>query len=247
MARIKLSGIIVVLAALAEMVVPFLLFTDGFNGSPMGEASYDIPNDAVPAGYAFSIWWPIFLFALFSAVSAARPAHRDDPGFARIIWWMAVTYAGAALWMVVARYGPYWATVPIIWFMLVCVVTAFLRAVPFATTPLWQRGIVPGLALYAGWLTAAAWINAADVLPDYGFGPFGLSPQAFGACVIVAIGLTALAILRASHGNLVYAGTLVWALVAIIVKAAAMNAVAITALVALGVVVLATALIRGRA
>ena len=55
MANIKLSGIIVVLAALAEMVAPYFLFADGFDGSPMGYAPYDVPNLAEPAGYAFSI------------------------------------------------------------------------------------------------------------------------------------------------------------------------------------------------
>ncbi|MBX9747302.1 MAG: hypothetical protein K2X34_10395, partial [Hyphomonadaceae bacterium] len=71
--------------------------------------------------------------------------------------------------------------------------------------------------LYAGWTTCATFVNIAEVAPQLGFERFGLSVPLFGAASIAVATAAAAFVLLRTRGALVYALTVAWALIAILV------------------------------
>lgn len=208
------ARITVLLAAIQQIAAPGILFADGFGGRFSGP---QVASPAEPAGYAFAIWGVIYTGCLAFAVVQLLPRFRDLPVLARIRLPAIALFLGSTAWLAAARFGPSWATVPIIWAMLVaataCLVPlARTAALPFAirVTGLWSLG------LYAGWLTAACFVNAATILPAWGVTPFGLGAAHVGVLMVGGAALVALVVLRASAGALPYTLAVVWALVGII-------------------------------
>lgn len=204
--------------AVGQVALPGLLFANGFEPAQAPRPSAG-PTPVEPAGYAFIIWGLIYLCALAYALYQARPTLAGDPLLARIGWLTAGGYGLTCLWLVVARVGPLWATVPVIAGMLCLLASAFLIACRWpGRASAGRRWLVTTpLALFAGWLTAATFVNAAEVLPLYGFGRFGLSVEAFSLGIVAAASLLALVILRLSRWNLAYGLTVTWALGGIVV------------------------------
>lgn len=203
--------------AIGQLVLPPLLFSAGFTATSARPPLDAPPNPATPADYAFTIWTVIYLGALVYAIAQARPTAATDPLFRRIGWLTAAGYALCLAWLCAARFGPVWLTVPLIFGMLATLGSAFLVAV--RNDPLPSSGrrltVVAPLAVYAGWLSAAAFVNAADVLPGYGFTRFGLSAEQFGWLVLLFATAVALLIAQRSHWYWPYVATVAWALVAI--------------------------------
>lgn len=210
----------VLLLAAAQLLAPLLLFLGNFNDQTAKPPLTAAPNPATPAGYAFAIWGVIYIGALAYAVYQALPSNAHDQLLERIGWPTAAGYALCIGWLLAARFGPGWMTVPIIFGMLLCLTSALLVVArwhePMGTTR--QVLVAAPLGLYVGWLSAAAFVNAADVLPGYGFDRFGLSPQAFGCLVVIAAGVLASAIALATSAYLPYIAAVMWALVAIIMN-----------------------------
>ncbi|MEM1307802.1 MAG: hypothetical protein AAGG99_09765, partial [Pseudomonadota bacterium] len=73
----------------------------------------------------------------------------------------------------------------------------------------------PALAILAGWLTAAAWLNTSSYLKLTDVGTFGLQPVPFALCVVAAVVVTAVAAHFWLGRNRWYALTLAWALIAV--------------------------------
>jgi hypothetical protein len=105
-----------------------------------------------PAGYAFSIWGPIYLWLLAHAAFGLF-ARADDAGWDRTRWPLFVSLGIGASWISVAQRSPVMATILIL-IMLAGAVTALLRTGPQ------DRWLFAGpLGLYAGWLTAASFVS----------------------------------------------------------------------------------------
>jgi len=209
--------LVVLLLAIIQIVTPS--FVNPFRD---GQAAFRAaaPSQIEPAGYAFSIWGPIYLLALAYAIWQLAPAGRADPITARIAPLAIALYLGSSLWLAAAKYGPFWATMPILAVMAVCASIALVSAVAAPAPSTWRIWlvIVP-FGLYAGWTICATFVNIAEVAPGYGFNRFGLSIPAYGVASIAAATVLAAAILWLSNGELSFAATIVWALVAIIVAA----------------------------
>jgi hypothetical protein len=106
--------------------------------------------------------------------------------------------------------------------------------------------VVP-FALYAGWTVCATFVNVAEVAPQYGFGRFGLAVADYGVLSIAVLTSIVAFGQWLIRGNLVFAGTVGWALIAIIVAAYERGQslkVAIAAGIALTVVVAFTLAVR---
>ncbi|AQR63089.1 hypothetical protein BZG35_16580 [Brevundimonas sp. LM2] len=216
----RLRQIANLLFALGQLLLPLLIFTRGFDASTAQGPSAAAPNPASPAGYAFAVWGVIYLGGLAYAVLQSLPGAGADPLFRRIGWLTAAGFALCCAWLYFARFGPVLLTVPIIFGMLITLGPALMIALQPSTSIGWTREAfvrVP-LAIYVGWLTAATFVNAADVLPDYGFDRFGLSPLIFGLGVIGAAAVLAISVVL-FRPHPAYVATVLWALVAIAVAA----------------------------
>lgn len=241
----------VLLAAIVQIVTPVYVnpFREGGKG-----LSVKVASQIEPAGYAFSIWGPIYLLALGYAVWQLTARGRADPVTARIAPLAIVLYAGSSIWLSAAQFGPLWATMPILVVMAACAVWSLLIA---SNTPIGSEGsqkerffaVELPFGLYAGWTTCAAFVNVAEVAPAFGFDRFGLSVPGYAVSSIAVAAVISSAILWTTRGSLPFAGTVVWALVAILIAALARghaSEVVIAAGVAIASVVAVTTAARMR-
>jgi len=239
---------LVLAGATGQLILPPLIFARGFDSGAAATPVATDPNPASPAGYAFAVWGVIYVGCFLYAVIQARPGASDDPLFRRIGWLTAVGFAACCGWLFAARDAP-WATVPLIGLMLGTLGSAFvITARAPGLSRLRRIGVLAPLGVYAGWLSAATFVNAAEVLPGYGFDRFGLSAGTFGLAVIAAAAATALAFSQLSRGALAYVLTVLWALIAVAVNTGPAPASPVFQASALAgvLVVVAALLFRGR-
>lgn len=212
--------LLLLLLAIGQLALPPLLFAQGFDQGAARPPLAAAANPATPAGYAFIIWGFIYLGSLALAVYALTAAGRADPLIDRIIWPCIAGFGLCLLWLVAASKGPVWLTVPIIIGMGLALGSALFTILTWPQPLGWVRqvAVAAPLGLYFGWLTAAMFVNAADVLPGYGFNRFGLAPGMFGLLVIAAAGALAIAFVALAGPHPAYVAAVLWALSGIIVR-----------------------------
>src|SRR6056297_1728415 len=181
----RMKAILTLTAALAFALSP--LVSDGFNGFRPDQ--FPIPQidpPGQPAGYAFAIWGLIYLWLVAGALFGLL--RRDvAPGWDRARWPLIASLVVGAAWIPAAQVSPPAATV-MIWWMAVTAILALLRA--GRHDRLWLQA---PLALYAGWLTAAACVALALVLAGH-----GITGQQSAAVLTIALALAiSVSVLRA--------------------------------------------------
>lgn len=228
--------VFVLLTAILQIAFPF--FVNPFREGPQAFRS-GAPSQIEPAGYAFSIWGPIYLLALGYAAWQLTPVGRADPVTARIAPLAIALYVGSSLWLAAAKYGPFWATMPILAVMALCASLALVISTAEPSSYNWRTwAVVLPFGVYAGWTVCAMFVNIAEVAPAFGFNRFGLSIHGYGVLSIIMAALAAGVVLWLTRGNPVFAGTVLWALIAIVVAAwergadGAISTAATTAIVA---------------
>jgi hypothetical protein len=178
---------------------------DGFEAAQLPIPQEDPPIQ--PPGVFFSVWTLIYLGLLASAAFGVWK-RADDPDWDRARAPLAVSLAVGVPWLWVAQRSAEAAT---------------LMIVLMAMTAIWALRAAPGrdrwwleapVGLYAGWLTAAAWVSIAAVGAGYGVltGSLGWAFLGVLGALLVAVPVL---LARASFG---YAFTASWALLGIAVK-----------------------------
>jgi hypothetical protein len=220
-------AILVFTAAIAFAGGPFIISFDGFDPN-----AYPVPQDsppAQPAGYAFAIWGPIYLW-LLASTGFGLFARADDPDWTATRPPLLISLAIGAIWLPVAEVSPIWATV-LIWAMLVTALIALLR------TPQNDRWLLRApIGLYAGWLTAASSVSVALLGAGYGVA----FSQVTWAVITISIAFVIAMIMiltRKAPGTYVFA--VAWALIGLVVQNMTTIPM-IAALAAIGAVTLAT-------
>jgi len=205
--------LLVLILALAQLVAPAFInpFADGQDAVRAG-----VPSQIEPAGYAFAIWGPIYILALVYAAWQLTPGGHADRVTAEVAPLAAIVYLGSPLWLAVVEYGPLWASMPILALMAVCACAALIlaRNRPGPSLSRTLAVVIP-FGLYAGWTCCAAFVNVAEVAPQYGFERFGLSISAYAVASIATATTVACVVLWLARGVLVYTATVLWALGAI--------------------------------
>lgn len=233
----KLSGILwaiaVLLATAAFVISPFL--TPGFGGyAPNQFPVPQIDPPVQPAGYAFAIWGPIYIWLCVSAVFGLF-RRGSAPDWQAMRPQLALSLALGAGWLPIATISPLAATL-LIWLMLLSALAA-VRRVP-VLDHWWARAPV---AIYAGWLSAASAVSLGLVLGGWGITDnVTAAAVALVAAVIVGFGMQ----VRLS-ATPEYGAALIWALIAIAVSnLGGSGAILILALA--GVVVIAYGMLRSQ-
>lgn len=232
----RLRSILNLVLAVGQIAVPVLLFRRGFEVDVSGPRFE--PTPIVPADYAFAIWGPIFLGSLAYAIVGVLPRYLQHPLFRRIGWLTAATFAASTLWMVFARFGPLWVTLPLIVVGLATALPAFLQAArwPARERPLVSGLVVVPLALYAGWLSLAVFANVSETLQAYDVAWFTRELTLWTLVLLTLATLVAVMGILGSGGSIAFAAAVLWGLVAIVVA----NAGTLVAGVATAFVVVAT-------
>jgi hypothetical protein len=246
--------ILLLILAIIQFATPALIFSggldeEGFNSQQAQGLVEIAQSPAVPAEYAFAIWGVIYSGCLALAIYGLIRKGRQDALIDRIALPSAATFALCIAWLFAARFGPLWATSPIITGMLICAGRAFFIAIDEGKPLGWLRHlvIVGPLAIYTGWLTTPTFISFIDIPPKYAINLFGFSPEALARIAILFAGGLAVAIVIRTRAYLAYVLTLLWALIAIMVQNGnplGGNGVSMMALIVAAVLSLVAVLVR---
>ncbi len=222
-----------------------LLFTATFVVSPFvtspfagfGPDQLPIPqiNPPIqPAGYAFSIWGLIYGWLVVSA-GFGLWKRGDDPAWDRVRVPLIISLIAGTPWLAVANASAIWATV-LIFVMAATALAAVIR------TPGKDRWLLRApVAIYAGWLTAAAFVSLGSTAAGYGvlMGSLGWAYACIAGALIVA-----LAVQRSVPRAPEYGATVIWALIGIIV-ANGTATLGVTLTAAVGIAVIGALLVTG--
>lgn len=186
-------------------------------GEPIGSQAAAVRTLITPAGWAFSIWGPLYTGAFVFAVYQALPAQRDNRLVAGLRWPAAGAFAGNAAWAAyVQSAGLSAVSVLVIGWTLLCLLTAFRRITAwppsYGTGERWCA-VLP-LSALAGWLTVATTVNIAASLRFHGVEVGDAAPLISATIVVMAGAIAGTALFR-GRGNPAYAAVLLWAMSAI--------------------------------
>lgn len=206
---------LVIAGAVLQVLIPALPSLG--IGEPIGSQSDSVRTLITPAGWAFSIWGPLFTGALVFAIYQFFLSKGDDLLLARLRWPAAGAFMGNAVWALYTQsFGLSAISAAIITFTLVCLLYCYRV---FST---WEEGFtapqrwmaVLPLSAMAAWLTAATIVNIAASLRFHGVEAGNATPVISAAVVAVGGIVAALALVR-GRGNPPYALVFLWALSAI--------------------------------
>jgi hypothetical protein len=198
-------------------------------GLDVGQVSNENSTLVVPAGYAFTIWGPIFLLCLVYAAYQALPVNRQSPLLRRVGWFTAGAFAFNGLWEILFPARQFFLAQVVIVSIFTCVAFAYLRLVREARRS--QRGLDSAerwlvalpLGLLFGWITAATLVSFATTFVALGLLGGGIGEAIFGVALLLIGGLLASAVTvygkgGPAQGYLAYTTAILWALIAIIVN-----------------------------
>lgn len=221
----SMKAILLLTSAIAFATAPLLV--PSFNGFDPQDFPYPPLDPPIqPAGYAFAIWGLLYLWLLahsgFGLLKRAEDRGWDAPR-----WPLITSLTLGAIWLETATQMPVTAVL-LIWVMTGAAVMALLRCPPGQDRWLLRAPI----AVYAGWLTAAAGVGTGVALTGYGIG----SPVAVALAMLALILALALAVqMRVPAPE--YGAAVIWALVAVLVaNVTSAPLVALAALVGGGIV-----------
>lgn len=210
--RSRALPIAVLVAAVLQTATPVVTIA-GPGASP-GEGSG--PELLItPVGWAFSIWGVIYTLAIVQAVAAlvTRSAGAERRQVAQL-----VLYLGGAVWIVLAGLDSSLATAGALTVMFGAAVVAVLAVAREEIDPPWLRRLTrAAVGLYAGWVTAAFFLNLSTALVDAGVVSADALP--WQVVVLGVAVMTLLVLTVAARGPVAYAAAGVWAMIGIAVTA----------------------------
>ncbi len=227
----SLRAALLLIATVAFGLAP--LITPPFTGYDPSIFPVRIDRPSIqPAGYAFAIWSVIYLWLAVHAVFGLWK-RRDVEIWDAARLPLAVSIALGAVWLWIAPDYPRIATAAI-WAMLALALVAFLRA---PTAP--DRWLLSApIAIYTGWLSAAASVSLGVVVAGYGL----LSDTATAIVMLGMVLAIAVAVQWRKPAMPVYGLTVIWALGGVIWVNRADN-LTVAVVAGLGVAVMAITLL----
>lgn len=191
---------------LAFAVAPFVI--PPFMGYDPGIFPVRIDRPSVqPAGYAFAIWGLIYLWLILHAAFGLI-MRRDNPAFTKPALPLAIAVALGTVWLAIALAAPIAATLVIIG-MAALAIYAYLIADPDQDRWL----LAAPLAIFAGWLTAAAAVSSGVILAGHGV----LSDSGAALVMLIIVLVVAISVQTTRPKMPVYGATVIWASIGIVV------------------------------
>ena len=204
----------VLTAAVLEVVAPVVTI-NGPGASPGGGSGPDLL--ITPVGWAFSIWSVIYTLAIVQAVVVLAQGVQRVPRRLQID--QLVLYAGGVVWIAMAALDSSLATAAALLVMFLAAVDGVLTA---RREPLAPRSLavvtLTGSGLYAGWVTAAFFLNVSTALVDSGL--VAADELSWQLLMLVMAVATLVLLTVAARGVVAYAAAGCWALAGIAVTGA---------------------------
>lgn len=200
----------------AMMIISNIPMVTDLGRSP---SDFSDQNDSllVPFGIAFSIWLPIFIFAIIYGVVQFLPKNRTREIFRKIGWWTAAGFAFVNIWSLISGFAPdslvLWGTALTFVPMVCCLVTAMLTVSrhknQLAGPETWSVWLP--ISLIAGWTSIAMFLNFTPIATGI-LGGIGLSSTISAVIMLSAALVFAALMLKRSGGNPAYAFPILWGL-----------------------------------
>ena len=208
----------------------------------------------VPAGIAFSIWFPIFVGCIAYGIIQILPKNKERAIFRDIGWLTAGSFALITFWGYMAAFPPpavsAWGTalvfVPAM--LLICAaVVRLTRRKAELTTPEGYMIYIP-LSLLAGWCSIAVFLNWAQLGVH---GPIGFGMSETLVCLLtLALALAWITfMIHKTKGNRAYTFAPVWGLGFLVMARLGADNPSQTIAIAAGIgalVLIASTIIAGR-
>ncbi len=229
----------VVLTIVATLIVNVLANSLPINGLTTAEVSDGFNVYFVPAGYVFSIWGVIYLGLIAFSIFQALPAQRENPRLRSTGWWIALGGLANSVWILLWHYLQFPLTVVAMLVLLVTLIITYVRLgigrTKVSTAETWAVRVP--FSIYLGWITVATIANITDLLDYWNWNGFGLAPEVWMGIMLAAVVVIA-ALMAFTRRDVAYTLVLLWALIGIAVKQAAVTAVTIPTWIAFGLVAL---------
>jgi hypothetical protein len=217
------------------IVMNYLANALPLNNKTTGALSDALPNLIVPAGLTFSIWGIIYL--LLAAFCIIQFKASDQVLIEKIGWLFSISCLLNAVWIVAWHYQRIPVSLLIMTGLLITLIyiNTVIRDQPFGI-------IKAAFGIYLGWICIAIIANVTALLVRYSWTGFGISEVTWAIIMISAGALiVSLALLRLQNPFLGL--SVIWAFLGIYLKRHDdYRTIAITAIVALAVVVIVTLL-----
>jgi len=231
--------IAVILSVLGTLVVNTLANALPLNGLNTGQISDRFEVYFVPAGYVFSIWGLIYLGLIAYSIYQALPAQRENPRLRATGWWIVLSGLANSTWIFLWHYEQFPLTIVAMLVLLATLIITYLRlGIGRTRVALAERLAVHlPFSIYLGWITVATVANATSLLDYLKWDRFGIAPEVWMGIVLAAV-LAIAATMNFTRRDLAYTLVILWALIGIAVKHAAVAAVAIPTWITFGLVAL---------
>lgn len=205
MSRPLLAALVALLSVSFAISPLFVRDFGGFDANQFPVPQYKPPIQ--PAGYAFAIWGVIYLWLIVGMLWGWWK-YRDDTNWTAMRGPLAISLAIGTIWLPVAQASPIWAAI-LIWVMQQGALLALYRSPKsHRWTAVWP------VALYAGWLTAAACVSLGLLAAGYGY-----TSETTAAYVFLLLALVfASGVQNTLKRAPVFGVGVVWALIAVMVQ-----------------------------
>lgn len=203
-----------------------------FNNLTIGEISNSFFKEVkiIPANYAFAIWGVIYLGLISFGVYQVLPAQRENPILPKIGYFLAVASLAQILWIFLFQYRLFALSLLAMLLILLPLITIYIRLgiglERVSRKELWLVHIP--LSIYLGWISVATIVNVAIALYSINWDGWGISPEVWTVIMLIAAsGIAATIIIK--RADIAYPLVIIWAFVAIAVRAANQLPIAATA------------------
>ena len=231
-------------AFIVTLAINGLANTTVLNGRTTGQVSDLYPTLITPAGYVFAIWGIIYALLLAFVIYQALPSQKDKLFQNQIGIIFILSSLLNCIWLFLWQYDFITESVVVMFALLATLIAIYLRLnIGKAKVPLKEKLLVHlPFSVYLGWITIAAIANVASALVSVNWGGFGLSPETWAVTVLIIALVITLAVI-VKRRDIAYSLVIVWALGGIAVKQNTSQNVVTTAEIAIGVILIALALV----
>lgn len=236
---------VVVAGSAVVAIAGLAIGAGGFGGSGTADAAGGAfaatATLIAPAGPAFSIWSVIYLGLLALGVWQALPAQRSDPRLRQVGWLVAFTMLANTAWILVVQAGLIWWSVVVIVALLVALILTYGRLLPASPATTAEKVLLDGtMGLYLGWVSVATAANIAAASVASGWRPDAGVASLLTVAIITVVTVVGAYVGWVGRGRWAFSIALAWGLLWVCVGrwagAPQDSVVAVSALIAAGVV-----------
>lgn len=208
-----------IIACIIMLVLYGLSATGLLGDNPVGQTANYVNPLIVPAGYAFSIWSIIYIGLIVFPFYQFAKRKSGDSRWKKVHTLYALNVIANGLWLAAASYDWQWISVIIIVFMLYTLVqiNKYLDQMSADDTSIsyWIEKFV--FRVYFAWITLATALNVSSALTFYKWDGFGISEETWALIILPIVALVA-GFISVKLRYIAYAGVVIWAFVAIVMK-----------------------------